>query len=434
MIPFKLPEDFMMGTATAALQIEGGDRNNNWYAWCEEHHIKDGTHCIRANDHYNRLEEDISLMKAINASTYRMGLEWSRLEPEEGKFSQEAVEHYRKELTLLIQAGIKPIVTLFHFSYPLWFAQSGAFEEDSCIERFKRYARFCVESFGDLVAEWITINEPNVFAVEGYLEGIWPPGKKDMGLTLKVLKNLVMCHLEVYPLIHSIRKQKGFQGETRVGAAHHVRVFDGASRSPLDSITAVLVKRSFQDVLIHAMTTGVFRFPLGSGKPKGKGRFSDFLGINYYTRDRIKFDRKTGYRQMVEPGAKVNDLGWEIYPEGLYRLCKEYYEKYRLHVFITENGTCDKEDTFRPAYIAEHLYQVKKLRDQGIDVQRYYYWTLMDNFEWLEGESAPFGLIHCDFETQKRTIRKSGRLFAAISKEKGLTQEMIQEYLTDSPN
>ena len=425
MIPFKLPEQFLLGTATAALQIEGGDRNNNWYLWSEEKHIKDGAHCIRANDHYNRVDEDIDLMKELNIKCYRMGLEWSRLEPQKGNFSNEAVEHYRNELIALNNAGIKPIVTLFHFSYPLWFASEGAFEEASCVEHFVRYTRFCIESFGDLVNEWITINEPNIFVVMGYMQGDWPPGKNDMGLAFKVLKNLVLCHLEAYNLIHKIRKDKGFKGETKVGAAHHLRVIDKATKSPLDGIAAYFVKKVFQEAVVKAMTTGELTFPLGSGKPLGEGTFSDFLGVNYYTRDLIRFSFKGGYKQISKTNAKVNDLGWEIYPEGLYRLCKEYYKKYKLPIFITENGTCDKKDSFRPTYIADHLYQISKLIGEGVDVQRYYYWTLMDNFEWVEGESAPFGLIHCDFETQKRTIRNSGRLYADIIKENGVTEAMI---------
>ncbi len=428
MVPFKLPEDFLLGTATSALQIEGGDRNNNWFDWSEKKHIKDGSHSLRANDHYNRFEEDIGLMEELNTSCYRMGLEWSRLEPREGNFSSEAVAHYRQELIALHKAGIKPILTLFHFSYPLWFAQSGAFETESCIKRFKRFTQFCVESFGDLVSEWITINEPNVYTFEGYVKGEWPPGKKDLGLAFKVMRNLALCHLEAYPVIHKVRKNKGFPGETKVGVAHHVRVFTPATLSPLDKLAARIVKRLFQDALIQAMTTGVFSFPLGSGAPKGKGSFCDFMGINYYTRDIVTFSIKGGYKLSVNSGAPVNDLGWEIYPEGLYELCKEYGKAYNLPVYITENGTCDNKDAFRMDYIADHLYQVSRLIKDGIPIERYYYWTLIDNFEWMEGERAPFGLIHCDFESQKRTIRQSGRFFAAISQAKGLTPEIIDKF------
>ncbi|MCX7773091.1 MAG: glycoside hydrolase family 1 protein [Clostridia bacterium] len=428
MKPFKLPEDFLLGTATAALQIEGGDTNNNWYEWCEAGHIKDGSHSKRANDHYNRVEEDIGLMSQINASCYRMGLEWSRLEPKEGCFSSEAVAHYRREILLLKQAGIEPLVTLFHFSYPTWFSKSGAFEADTCVERFKRYVLFCVESFGDLVSEWVTINEPNVFAVSGYVQGVWPPGKKDIPLALKIMRNLALCHLETYPIIHKVRKERTYPGETRVGVAHHLRIFEPHSNSPTDRLLTWFLKRAFQEAVVKVTTKGSLSFPLGMGSPKGVGPFCDFLGINYYSRDKVKATAKGMFKQLVQPGAPTNDLGWEIYPEGLYRLCKDMYQKYGIPIYITENGTCDAEDKFRAQYIADHLYQVSRLIEEGIPVKRYYYWSLMDNFEWIEGESARFGLIHCDYETQKRTIRKSGRVFSAISRDKGLTQDVIDEF------
>lgn len=425
---FALPENFKLGTATAALQIEGGDKNNNWYDWSVKGHVKDGSSPLRANDHYNRVVEDVALMKELNNSCYRMGLEWSRLEPEEGRFSDEAVKHYRDELTLLRDAGIEPVITLFHFSYPLWFSEAGAFETEACIEHFKRYTRFCAESFGDLCNEWIPVNEPNVFSVLGYMGGGWPPGKSDIRLALKVMRNLVRCHLEAYALIHEIRWGKGWPGETKVGSAIHMRVFDPAGRSPLNKLAAVLVARMFQGAAMHATITGEFKFPLGSGTPCGKGRFSDFTGINYYTRDMVRFSLKGGYKLSVNIGAQVNDLGWEIYPQGLYRICKRNYELYGLPIYITENGTCDSEDVFRAHYICDHLYEITRLIGEGIRVERYYHWTLIDNFEWLEGESARFGLIRCNFKNQKRTVRKSGQLYSEISREKALTEDMIKHY------
>lgn len=427
MTPFKLPQDFLLGTATSSLQIEGGDENNNWYEWSEKGRIKDGSHCIRANDHYNRVQEDIDLMTELNTSCYRMGLEWSRLEPNEGCFSSDAVHHYRSELKLLKEKGIQPLVTLFHFSYPLWFSRTGAFEIKACIERFKRYALFCVESFGDLVSEWITINEPNVFAFKGYIEGEWPPGKKSFKTALQVMKNLALCHIEAYEIIHQVRKERGFQGETRVGVAHHLRVFDPAGNNLFDKLVSRLVKALFQDAVIKATVIGRFSLFLGSPLLNRKGTFCDFLGINYYTRSIVKATIKGGYTLLVKEETPVNDLGWELYPEGLYRICKEYFEKYNLPIYITENGTCDANDSFRISYIADHLYQVSRLTEENIPVKRYYYWTLMDNFEWAEGESAPFGLIKCDFESQKRTMRRSGRFFSIIGKKKELDKKTIDE-------
>jgi beta-glucosidase len=427
MKPFRLPPHFLMGSATSGAQIEGGDTNSNWYVWCKQGHIKDQSSCFRANDHWNRFREDIDLMTELNHKVYRMGVEWSRLEPEEGRFDQEALAHYRDEIMLLLQKGIRPLVTLHHFSHPIWLEEQGGFEEPRILPLFLRYARFVVEGLGDLVSEYITINEPNVYAVEGYYFGIWPPGKKNIRLVLKVMKHIALCHISAYRLIHQIRKEKGWPGQTMVGVANHLRVFDPYNKhNPLDHIAAKAMDYLFQDALTKTMADGRFRAPLGAGAPLGKGRYLDFFGLNYYTRDGVRFK---GFQNHTMPDTPRNDLDWEIYPEGLSRLGRKCYEQYRVPIWITENGTCDVEDRFRTRYLYDHLREISRLCNEGIPIERYYHWTLMDNFEWAEGESARFGLIHVDYDTQKRTIRKSGRFYAGICKNLEVTEEMIQAYL-----
>lgn len=415
---FKLPEGFLMGCATAATQIEGGDKNNNWYDWCTKGRIKDATSCFRANDHWNRYEEDIEIMKQLNLDVYRMGIEWSRIEPVKGQFDPEAIARYRKEIELLKGSGITPLLTLHHFSHPLWLCNEGEFENESIIEYFERYTRYVVENLGDLVSEYITINEPNVYATNGYFFGDWPPGKKSLRLALKVFRNMTLCHIAAYKAIHEIRTTKGFEGRTMVGVANHLRVFDPSSGSPLDYFAAKAMDYLFQGAIIKSMATGKLRFPIGFGSPLGKGRFYDFIGVNYYTRSVVHFK---GFKDDVMPNTPRNDLNWEIYPTGLYKLCKRFYKEYNAPIWITENGTCDTTDSFRAQYIYDHLYQVSKLYSEGVPVERYYHWTLMDNFEWIEGESARFGLVHCDFETQKRTMKKSGEFYSELCKSKTVT-------------
>ncbi len=469
--PFKLPDGFLMGSATAATQIEGGDRNNNWYAWCEKGRIIDGSTCLRANDHWNRYAEDIILMKNLNHRLYRMGLEWSRIEPEKGKFDDAVMSRYRKELQLLIKNGIRPLVTLHHFSHPLWFCEEGEFETEKAVYYFERYVRYVVEKIGDIVSEYITINEPNVYVTSGYYTGEWPPGKRDLKLAMKVYKNMALCHIAAYKAIHEIREARGFETayadapckdsrdsrviavsgsagtdeitygtdeitcgtveatadtRTMVGVANHLRVFDPYSKSPLDLLTSKVMCWLFQGAIIKSMTSGRLRFPLGFGAPMGTGRYYDFIGINYYSRSAVRFK---GFKNDVMPGTLRNDLDWEIYPEGLYKLCREFYKKYRAPIWITENGTCDQNDSFRARYIYDHLYEIHRLRKEGIPVERYYHWTLMDNFEWIEGESARFGLVHVDFNTQQRTLRNSGKFYAEICRSNEITEEMIKEYL-----
>ncbi|MGE5612888.1 MAG: glycoside hydrolase family 1 protein [Bacillota bacterium] len=426
--PFTLPEGFLLGCATAATQIEGGDRNNNWYAWCEKGRIKDNTSCLRANDHWNRYEEDIGLMKKLNLQVYRMGIEWSRIEPKNGEFDASAIAHYRDEIEMLIRHGIKPLVTLHHFSHPLWLCDEGEFENEKIVSYFERYTRYVVENLGDLVSEYITINEPNVFATCGYFTGEWPPGKKDLRLAMKVYRNMVLCHIAAYKVIHETRKKRNFKGRTMVGVANHLRVFVPYSANPLDFIAAKVIELLFQGAITRSMCDGRIRFPV-SFIPRSsmeKGKFYDFIGLNYYTRSAVRFK---GFKADTVPGTPRNDLGWEIYPEGLYQLCKKLYKTYKAPIWITENGTCDKNDSFRAEFIYRHLYEISRLCGEGIPVERYYHWTLIDNFEWVEGESAPFGLIRLDYDTQQRTIRKSGEFYSQVCLNNGVTEEMIKEYL-----
>lgn len=433
MMPFTLPKDFLLGAATSATQIEGGDDNNSWYRWSRQPgRIKDGSDCFTACDHWNRVDEDTALFKKMRLQTYRLGIEWSRIEPAEGKFDRAALKHYRDEIAKLRRAGIVPLVTLHHFSNPLWLEDRGAWLAADTPQRFERYAAFVTEGLADLVSDWITINEPNIYLLLGYIAGIWPPGEGGIKPYLAGARSMIDAHIRTYRAIHDIRARKGHR-DTRVGVAHHLRVFDPASGSPLSALVARAWERIFQDMFLEGMATGRLTFPAGRGYPFGRGSFQDFLGINYYSRDIVRFAiGKPGnlFGEMSVPAdAPRNDLGWEIYPEGLYRLCKKYYDRYRVPIYITENGTCDARDAFRARYLYDHLLQVSRLIADGVDVQRYYHWSIMDNFEWAEGLSGPFGLVAVNFKTQKRTIRPSGEFYREIIAKRGVTKEMIIHYL-----
>jgi beta-glucosidase len=428
---FKLPGGFLIGTATSSLQIEGGDRNNSWYRWAEEGHIKDGTHSVNAVDHWNRVEEDIEIMKKLNTQTYRLSIEWSRIEPERGKFNKEAIDHYRWEIEKLMEAGIKPLVTLHHFTNPLWLEDNGAWVNHESVDLFRRYTEYVVTYLGDIVSDWITINEPNVYMTSSYLFGTWPPGEKSISKFIKGSRNMILAHIKAYNTIHRVREGMN-QKDTIVGVANHLRIFDPKKKTPLNKWVSNIYDRIFQEMFIIGMTEGKLVFPLGSGYPLEKGRYYDFIGINYYSRDIISFKMDFANlfskREVLED-SKVNDLGWEIYPEGIYRICKKYYDRLKAPIFITENGTSDDKDKFRIKYIYDHIYQIKKLIDDGIDVQRYYHWSLMDNFEWLEGLNSKFGLVSINPDTYERKVKKSGSFYSELCREKGVTEEMIKEYL-----
>jgi beta-glucosidase len=422
MVALKLGEDFLLGTATSSVQIEGGDTNNTWYKWCEEGHIKDLSSTFTACDHWHRVEEDTEILKSLGVQTHRLSLEWSRIEPAPGEFSAEATNHYREELELLLANNIQPLVTLHHFSEPIWFQELGGWLKPENSEFFVEYVRYVVENLGDLVAEWVTFNEPNVFINFGYLIGIFPPGEKGLFKYFRVSAEIIKTHIRVYRLIHKIRSGQGFQGETRVGTAMHHRVFDGLTF--VGKRTAELTDYFFHDLFLEGMIRGEYHFPLGLAGGKDEvGIYADFLGINYYTRNIVEFVfDPTCYfhRCRFDSNMDKSDLGWDIYPQGIYRVCKKYFAKYQLPIYITENGISDQADNKRAKFIVDHLAYLVKAIGENIPVQRYYHWSVMDNFEWLEGEAGYFGLYHCDFRTQKRTVRKSAYVYARICRDKEL--------------
>ena len=426
MKPFKLPDNFLLGSATAATQIEGGDRNNNWYDWCARGKIKDGSTTFRADDHWNRYQEDIELLRVLNHKTYRMGIEWSRVEPEKGRVDSRAIARDRDEILRLRRSGILPLSTLHHFTHPLWFCKEGEFETRESVGYFVRYVRYVTERLGDLVTDYITINEPNVYVGNGYLTGCWPPGKVSPQLALKVFANIALCHIGAYEAIHEIRGNLGFPGKTMVGVANHLRIFTPHNRfNPLDRAAAGLEACLFQNCFVKLMSKGRLGFPASLFLPNKKGSYCDFIGINYYSRNNV---HSGSLRDDLRSGAPVNDLGWEIYPEGLLLLCRRFYRRYKVPIWVTENGTCDNDDSFRARFIQDHLEAVARAIEEGIPVERYYHWSLLDNFEWLEGESARFGLIHVDYETQRRTIKRSGEFYGEICAKNGVTSDMIEKY------
>ncbi len=399
-----------MGVATSATQIEGGDKNNSWYKFSMAGMCNDGTNCFRAADHYNRWKEDTDIMASLGVELYRMSIEWSRIEPEMGVFDQKALNHYREELEYIISKGIKPMVTLHHFSDPLWFEEMGGFNNKKSVELFTRYVKKVIEAIGDIVSDYITINEPNVYILNGYMLAYWPPLKGNYIKGFRVCKNMARCHIAAYNLIHKMRSEKGYS-DTEVSFANHMVYFVPKNRKNILHRFCT----SFYEYLFHTMINNSFligKTPLFMGKRLPKGRYYDFIGINYYTRRAIGFFTINDYE-----GERKSDLNWDVYPEGIRLISEDLYKKFGTKVYITENGVCDEEDTLREQYIKDHI---KAVVYDGSPVKRYYHWSLLDNFEWREGEKARFGLVHVDYDTQKRTVRKSAEFYKKIIAEKSL--------------
>lgn len=416
-VPFALPTDFLLGTATAATQIEGGDTTSNWYHWAQAGGTKDGAGPETACDHWTRWKNDLSLITELNSHTYRLGLDWARMEPIRGTFDRDAFAHYREEIQALRAAGVEPLVTLYHFGHPMWFEQAGGWTRRAAVTDWLRFVSRVLQEMGDLVTDWITINEPNVYLIFAHVFAEWPPGEQRLSQFFRGARNMVAAHRAAYALIHDHARRSAV--DARVGVAHHLRIFDPVRPLMRDRLACRFTGYLSQDFFLGKMT----------GR---RGQWADFIGVNYYTRDMVRFspDPASGFgHRSVAAGAPVNDLGWEIYPHGLYRVVRDVYERFGLPVFVTENGTCDRHDSFRSQYIYDHLYQISLLVGEGVPVQRYYHWSLMDNFEWAEGNEPRFGLYAVDYETQARSARESARFFSEIARRRAVSVDLIERYL-----
>lgn len=431
----RLHKKLLLGSATAATQIEGGDINSNWYHWSLAGKINNNESSIIAADHYNRYEEDINIMKELNQEIYRMSIEWSRIEPQKDVWSDEGINHYIDEITMLIRNGIKPLVTFHHFSCPQWLQDEGAWINPGTVSRFLRFVEKMTFELGNLVCEYCTINEPNVFVNDSYMDGKYPPGHKDdMKSYFKASKNLIIAHLKSYKKIHEIRRTNKFTGQTRVGIAHHLAHFEVQSKNPLTKLSKNFMDYSFHTLFLNGMVDGRLSTPLGIGYPEGKGTYCDFIGVNYYSRHIIKssmnpaslFGEVSVDENLDE--TKKNDLGWEIYPEGLSIVLKNLYSKYKLPIYITENGIPDEKDNKRAQFIYDHLKEINNLINEGIDIQRYYHWSLLDNLEWNDGYGPRFGLVEVNYDTQERTIRNSAKFYSEVCLNKEMNISMLSKY------
>jgi beta-glucosidase len=410
-----------IGVATAATQIEGGDTGNQWYEWSlQPGRVADGSSPLRTTDHWNRWREDTDLLSSLGLTLYRMGVEWSRLEPRRGRFDPEALEHYREELAALREKGVEPLVTLHHFSNPTWFERAGGWTASDAVDTWLRFVRHVVEGLGDLVTEWCTVNEPNVYATGGYLFGEMPPGGTGDWVGLRrVLRNLAVAHCRAYHVVHEVQPGPG----TRVGFAHHLRVFEPLDPgNPVHRRLSRLSEHLFQDVLSDAMLGGRFSRLLG-GQPRDvrPGPHYDYLGVNYYSRTAV-----SRLADGTFPGQPVNDLGWEIHPQGLVDVIRALHARYPGPVWVTENGVCDASDAYRARFLHDHL---GALAGSGLPVERYYHWCFVDNWEWSEGDVPRFGIVHLDHRSQERTVKDSGRFLAEAARRGEVTEEMYEKYV-----
>ncbi len=411
---FTFPKHFLWGAATSAHQVEGNNTKNDWWAW--ELTRLTQSRSGKAADHWNRFDEDFKLAQSLGHNAHRFSIEWSRIEPEEGQWDNAALDHYAQVIRSLKEKGMEPIVTLNHFTLPLWLARQGGWASGNTPELFARYVKKVSETLGAQVHFWMTLNEPAVYTYKGYLTGEWPPGEKSPQKAFKVFKNLLLGHVLAYANIKEVYKQKGWK-EPMIGIAQSVLIFRACSDGSLRDRMAARFR--------HWMFNHLFVQALINGKAYCVGLFSihlpqartlDFIGINYYTRDFVRHhgfgfpgilgQACTATAQQNRHTGKDNFLSWEIYPKGLYTFLKDF-ARYKVPLLVSENGIATNDDTERVDFIVEHVKAMAQAMKEGVPVIGYLYWSLLDNYEWAEGFVPRFGLIHVNYVTQERKIRRS---------------------------
>ncbi len=408
------PTGFLWGAATSSHQVEGGCTNSNWSAFESARdaegrpRIAGGQVAGDACRHWYRYPEDIGLLAGLGMNAYRFSVEWSKIEPRQGAFDEAALSHYERVVDALLTAGITPMITLHHFTDPLWFSEQGGFAQPGSPEILARFARKVYERLADRVCYWCTINEPSVYAVNGYVTGEFPPAEHDLRKAGLVLGNMLHAHTRMYQACKEVNPAP------QIGIATNVFVFAPYRRGhPMDIIAARLAQRNLNDEFFRYLTTGEwdFHFPfmLRTRLRSMPADAFDFIGLNYYTRFHLQFlwhDRTRVRSVHTAPPEKTTDMGWEIYPEGLGEVLEMAAGVTAKPLYVTENGIADDSDHKRAPFFLDHLRALAGARRKGIDVRGYFCWSLLDNFEWAHGFTKRFGLYHVDFATQERTLRR----------------------------
>jgi beta-glucosidase len=406
-MPKGFPKNFFFGAATSSHQVEGHNEND-WTAWERKNAARlaknspsiynrtpnwlrvepeaiDPQNYIsgRATDHWNLYEKDYELASEMGLNSYRLSIEWSRIEPSPGYFDKEALEHYRKMIKALKMRGLEPFVTVWHFTLPAWLAEIGGVTSEHFVMYFERYAEHLASALGKDVTYWLTMNEPEIYLLNGYLRGTWPPGKQDVPAYFTARRNLLAGHKAAYA---AIRRTDML---STVGAAFNITDFESGGGFINDTFWK-LANNKWNFYFLENLKDSL-----------------DFIGLNYYFHNRINYGLNKNANQ------KISDLGWEIYPAGI-RVVLERLKIYNLPVYITENGVADRDDNYRGSFIREALEAVKDAVQSGIDVRGYFYWSLLDNFEWDKGFWPRFGLIEVDYKTMARRVRPSAGIYKSI--------------------
>jgi beta-glucosidase len=403
---------FLWGASTAAHQVEGGN-HNQWTVWelenaktraaqAEYHYheypgwervkdqAKDPYNYISDGlaDHHNRYKEDFDYLEKMNMNAYRFSIEWSRVEPEEGAWNSEAIAHYKEYISELYRRGMEPIATLLHFTLPVWFADKGGFEQRSNVKYFVRYVEKIMSEVGGHLRYIIVINEPEVYAYQGYQVQEWPPAISSKIKLLKVMLNQGLAFRRASKVIHSLNRRY------KVGVSKNATYFYPGDNARLSHIGAWFMHTLQNDFVLSLFV-----------------KQSDFIGLNYYFSSRV-----LGYRVHNPENLPRSDVDWSMSPADIEFVLEQLHEKYKLPILITENGLADSEDTHREWWIKETIIAMQSAMKRGVNLIGYIHWSLMDNFEWAYGKWPRFGLVAVDYKTGKRTLRPSAVWFGRVIK------------------
>ena len=386
------PDGFLFGSSTAAHQVEGSNVNNDWWAW--EH--APGTPAVEpsgdAIDQLHRYDADFALLAGLGQNAHRLSLEWSRIEPEPGEYSRAALEHYRRVLGSLAEHGLTALVTLHHFTLPRWLAARGGWAARDAVDRFERYCERAAAALGDLMPYACTINEPQIVARFGYLEGAFPPGVRDPALWRRVTRTFIAAHDA------AVRALGAGAGSPQAGICLQMPAMEPARPDDPGCVALCAeLQREMVDVYLEDLA-------------------GDFVGVQYYTRERLD-PAVPGHNARPAEGAPLTLMGWELFPEGLHRAITTAAAGSGLPVIVTENGIATADDAQRIGYLRDHLAQVGRTLDDGVDVRGYMYWSAFDNFEWNDGYRPTFGLVGIDRDNGlERVVRPSAEWYGEVAR------------------
>lgn len=397
------PQGFLWGAATSAHQVEGDNIHSDWWEW-EKRIQSPEKQSNQACDQYHKYREDFTLAQELGHNAHRLSLEWARIEKEEGKFDEAEIEHYQAVLQDLKDKNMKVMLTLHHFSNPAWFAKIGGWENFKAPYYFARFVKKIVPELKDYVDFWITINEPGIYIWHMYIDPQWPNSKKSLFGQIKTYFNFARAHKKAYQLIHQLDLGKP------VGMAQNIQSYSAYHKHSLIEQLGVIVSDLVANHAFYFLTRG----------------HHDFLGINYYFHHRLKKDQGLIPKQedVTSYTKDVSDLGWEIFPEGMFDVLTDLADD--LPIYITECGIATSNDDRRIRFLMQYLQEVYRAIHAGVNVRGFFYWSLLDNFEWHRGFEPRFGLIEIDYQTQKRIVRPSALIYADIIRNNGIRHELMK--------